>query len=58
MKIFHKDEKMEEKTVKLNKYPFWSIINFDDKNKISKLEFDINVLKTNSLGITEIIIFR
>ncbi len=58
LKILYKDGKIEEKTAKLNKYPFWSKINLDDNKKISKLEFDISKLKGNSLGIAEIIIFR
>ena len=58
LKILYEDGKVEEKTTKLNKYPFWSKINLDDNKKISKLEFDISKLKANSLGIAEIIIFR
>ena len=58
LKIFYKDGKVEEKTAKLNKYPFWSRINLDDNKKITKLEFDISKLKGNSLGIAEIIIFK
>ena len=58
LKIFYKDGKVEEKTAKLNKYPFWSKINLDDNKKITKLEFDISKLKGNSLGIAEIIIFK
>ena len=58
LKIFYKDGKVEKKTAKLNKYPFWSKINLDDNKKISKLEFDISRLKGSSLGIAEIIIFK
>ena len=58
LKIFYKDGKVEGKTTKLNKYPFWSKINLNDNKKISKLEFDISRLKRSSLGIAEIIIFR
>ena len=58
LKIFYKDGKVEKKSAKLNKYPFWSKINLGDNKKVSKLEFDISRLKENSLGLAEIILFR
>ena len=54
LSIFLKDKKIKQKKFILNKYPFWTEINFDIFNEIDKIELDILNLKRSNFGINEI----
>ena len=58
LSIFLKDKKIKQKKFILNKYPFWTEINFNSFDEIDKIELDIFSLKRNNFGINEVKIFN
>ena len=58
LSIFLRDKKIKQKNFILNKYPFWTEINFNSFDEIDKIELDIFNLKRNNFGINEVKIFN
>ena len=56
---FHyKNLKSKKRILRLNAYPFWTVLNLEKKGKVKNIQLDVEKLKKNNLGINELVIFR
>ena len=57
--ILHfENSKTREKFIKLNLFPYWTSLNIDNKEKIIKVQIDIQELKIKNAGLNEVIFYK
>ena len=57
--IFHyKNLKSKERILRLNAYPFWTVLNLEKKGKVKNIQLDVEKLKKNKFDINELVIFN
>ena len=49
---------IKKSSIKLNKYPFWTNIDFKNVKNVNKIQIDIENLKRRNFGINEIKIYN
>lgn len=58
LSIYFENKLIEEKYIKLKKFPFWSIVSFNKMSKATSIKLDIKNLKYKNFGINELKVLR